>query len=173
MSGDPTVKRASLFCAFVATVWIANWLIERYGIVPVGFGLQAPAAVYVVGVAFTLRDLLQREGGRWLTVAAIVLGAGLSWLVAPAFALASGVAFLASELADLAVYSPLEERRWLLAVAASNVVGLVIDSVLFLSIAFGSLEFLPGQIVGKAWMTALAVGVLAVGRRVQIPARYA
>jgi uncharacterized PurR-regulated membrane protein YhhQ (DUF165 family) len=50
-------------------------------------------------------------------MAAIVLGAALSWLIAPAFALASGVAFLVSEAADLTVYTPLERKSWLGAVA--------------------------------------------------------
>jgi hypothetical protein len=36
----------------------------------------------------------------------------------------------------------------------SNTVGLLIDSWLFLTIAFGSLAFFWGQVVGKAWMTA-------------------
>jgi hypothetical protein len=90
---------------------------------------------------------------------------GLSYFVSPAFvAAASAAAFLSSELADFAVYTPLERRSWLGAVALSNTVGLVIDSVLFLWIAFGSLEFLPGQVVGKAWMTLLALGLLAVIR---------
>ena len=47
----------------------------------------------------------------------------------------------------------------------SNTVGLVVDSMLFLAIAFGSQEFLAGQIVGKAWMTLLAVPLLLVVRR--------
>jgi queuosine precursor transporter len=34
-----------------------------------------------------------------------------------------------------------------------------------LSLAFGSLEFLWGQIVGKLWMTLLAVLVIAALRR--------
>jgi uncharacterized PurR-regulated membrane protein YhhQ (DUF165 family) len=75
------------------------------------------------------------------------------------------VAFLLSELADFAVYTPLRRRTWLGAVAASNTVGLVIDSALFLWLAFGSLEFLAGQVVGKAWMTALAVVLMALWRR--------
>jgi len=58
-------------------------------------------------------------------------------------------------------------------VLASNVVGLVADSVLFLYIAFGSLAFLSGQIVGKAWMTLAAVAVLALVRRVAFPPRLA
>jgi uncharacterized PurR-regulated membrane protein YhhQ (DUF165 family) len=126
---------------------------------------MAPAGVFMVGVAFTLRDLLQRTlGVRW-TVAAVVIGAALSAFVSPAFALASGVAFLVSELADLTVYTPLERRSWLGAVGLSNTVGLLVDSWLFLTLAFGSLEFFWGQVVGKAWMTLLAVVVLGLGRR--------
>jgi uncharacterized PurR-regulated membrane protein YhhQ (DUF165 family) len=53
----------------------------------------------------------------------------------------------------------LRERRWLLAVFASNVIGLVIDSILFLWIAFGSLEFIEGQSSGS-WTTVFAVVVL-------------
>jgi uncharacterized PurR-regulated membrane protein YhhQ (DUF165 family) len=151
--------------AYVATIWLANWLVAHFGVVPVGFGLVAPAAVYAVGFAFTLRDVVQRTLGREATVAAIIVGAALSYLVAPQFAVASGVAFLVSELADFAVYTPLERRSWLGAVVLSNTVGLLIDSWLFLTLAFGSLEFLPGQIVGKAWMTALAVLLLVAGRR--------
>ncbi len=48
------------------------------------------------------------------------------------------------------MYAPLWRRRWLLAVVLSNLVGLTLDSVVFLSRAFGSLEFLLVQIVRKA-----------------------
>jgi len=91
-------------------------------------------------LAFTFRDLTQEWLGRKVVLVAIVVGALLSWLVTSNrdLAVASGVAFLFSELADFAVYQPLRERRWLLAVAASNLVGLVIDSVLFLQIAFAA-----------------------------------
>jgi hypothetical protein len=37
-------------------------------------------------------------------------------------------------------------------VIASSMAGLVVDSVIFLWVAFHSFEFLLGQIVGKAWM---------------------
>lgn len=150
---------------YVLSVVGANWAITRFGIVPVGFGLMAPAAVYFVGVTFTLRDLAQESLGRWAVVAAILIGAALSALLSPQLALASGAAFLFSEFADFFVYTPLRERHWLGAVAASNVVGLVADSVLFLWLAFGSLDYLPGQVVGKAWMTVIAVLFLAVVRR--------
>lgn len=158
--------------AYVGTIFAANWAVSHYGVVPVGFGLMAPAAVYFVGVAFTLRDLVQDWLGRGAVLAAIAVGGLASALVSPRFAVASAVAFLTSELVDFAIYTPLRDRHWLRAVAASNVVGLVIDSVLFLWLAFGSFEFLPGQIVGKAWMTVAAVVVLALvrSRREAVPA---
>lgn len=150
---------------YIAVIILANWAISTFGLVPVGFGLVAPAGVYFAGLAFTLRDLVQDRLGRTWTVAAIVAGAAVSGLVSPQLALASGLAFLVSELADFAVYTPLRQRNWLLAVGLSNTVGLVADSVLFLALAFGSLDFLPGQIVGKGWMTLLAVGLLWTVRR--------
>ena len=39
----------------------------------------------------------------------------------------------------------------------SGFFGLVVDSMVFLWLAFGSFEFLAGQIVGKAWMIVLAI----------------
>lgn len=150
---------------YVGTVFAANWAINRFGVVPVGFGLMAPAGVYFAGLAFTLRDLTHEALGRGAVLGAIVLGAICSAAISPQLALASATAFLLSELADFAVYTPLREKNWLQAVALSNTVGLVVDSVLFLWLAFGSLEFLPGQILGKAWMTALAVLLLWLVRR--------
>lgn len=150
---------------YIATIFAANWAISRYGLVPVGFGLAVPAGVYFAGLAFTLRDLTQDALGRGWTIVAIAAGAALSAAISPTFALASGLAFLVSEATDFAVYTPLRERGWLGAVVASNIVGLVIDSALFLGLAFGSLAFLPGQVIGKAWMTVLAVAVMYAWRR--------
>lgn len=156
---------------FVFTVYAANWLVTRYGPVAIGFGLVAPAGVYVVGLAFTLRDIVHRTLGRWFVIGAILVGAVLSYFVSAnahipggkmGLAVASAIAFLFSELADLSVYEPLRERGWVPAVVVSNIVGLVVDSALFLWLAFGSLAFFWGQVVGKAYMTAIAVTLLAL-----------
>jgi uncharacterized PurR-regulated membrane protein YhhQ (DUF165 family) len=144
---------------YIGTIVAANWALQVFGVVPV-LGLLIPAGTFAAGLAFTFRDLTQETLGRWWTVGAIVVGAALSALVSPQFALASGGAFLVSEGLDFAVYTPLRERHWLGAVTLSNTVGLVVDSVLFLTLAFGSLLFLPGQLVGKALMTLLAVVIL-------------
>ena len=48
---------------------------------------------------------------------------------------------------------------------ASSVVGLIVDSIVFLWLAFGSLDFLVGQVVGKAWMVLLSIPFVAWLRR--------
>lgn len=164
--------------AYVGCVVAANWLVVRFGVVPIGLGLRAPAGVFMVGVALTLRDVVQRRLGRLYVVAAIAAGAVLSFMladdlpagVAPkaivALPVASAAAFLVSELLDFAAFTPLIERgRWLAAVALSNTVGAVADSALFLWLAFGSLDFIAGQIVGKLAVTAVTLVALAPARR--------
>jgi uncharacterized PurR-regulated membrane protein YhhQ (DUF165 family) len=150
---------------YILTIVAANAAITHFGLVPVGFGLVAPAGVYFVDLAFSLRDAVQETLGRRWTIAAVLIGAALSALLSGPLALASGFAFLLSELADFAVYTPLRRRGWLAAVAASNIVGLLADSVLFLWLAFGSLDYLVGQLAGKLWMTVLAVAIIAAYRR--------
>lgn len=174
------MKRLGIIAAaaFIATVWFANWLLARYGVVPIGFGLSAPAGVFAVGIAFTLRDIVHRTLGRAVVVGCIIAGCVLAYFIEAnatipgghlAIAAASALAFLFSETADLAVYSPLEERTFVGAVAASNTVGAVVDSALFLWLAFGSLAFIDGQIVGKLLMTAAALPFVIGVRRV-VPA---
>ncbi len=156
--------------AFALCIPAANWLIGHWGtvcppnapcLIPVAPGIMAPSGVLMIGLALVLRDLVQRRlGARW-AIGAILAGAALSALLAPpALVLASSIAFLLSELADFAVYTPLQRRRLVLAVVASGLVGLVIDSLLFLQLAFGSLDYLSGQIIGKAWIVLLAIPVI-------------
>jgi uncharacterized PurR-regulated membrane protein YhhQ (DUF165 family) len=165
-----------LFVAlFALTIPAANWLIGHAGtvcqptgpcLIPVALGLMAPSGVIMAGAALVLRDLVQRRLGTAASSLAILAGAVLSALLAPpALVIASAAAFLLSEFADLAVYTPLARRGLIAAVVVSSVVGLVVDSIVFLWLAFGSLEFLLGQIVGKAWMVLLSVPFVSWLRR--------
>jgi len=152
--------------AYVLTVVAANAAVEHYGIVPVGFGLSAPAGVYLIGLALVLRDYVQWSLGRALMLGALAVGALLSYLVAaPAIATASAAAFAFSELTDFALFSWIAPR-WAWAVFVGGIMGALVDSVLFLAIAFGSLEFLPGQLLGKAYGVIAAALLIAARRRV-------
>ena len=170
-----TVEGWLFLILFCLTIPVANWMIGNVGtvclrggpcVLPVAPGLMAPSGVLMVGAALVLRDLVQRRLGAAYGLIAIVAGALLSWALAPAaLVVASTVAFLMSEFADFAVYTPLARRRLVLAVAASSIVGLVVDSLVFLWLAFGSLQFLEGQIIGKLWMVLLATPLIAYLRR--------
>jgi len=161
---------------FLACIPLANWLIGNVGtvcvpngpcLIPVAPGLMAPSGVVVIGAALVLRDVVHRLLGASWALAAILAGAALSFGIAPpALVVASATAFLLSELADFAVYAPLQRRRLLLAMLASSAVGLVVDSVVFLWLAFGSLDYVSGQVVGKTWALLLAFPLVRLLRRI-------
>jgi uncharacterized PurR-regulated membrane protein YhhQ (DUF165 family) len=169
------IEGLAVLVGFTACIPAANWLVSNVGtvcvpespcLIPVAPGIAAPSGVLVVGLALVLRDLVQRRLGRYWALAAISLGAILSAIFAPSsLIVASTAAFLLSELADLGVYTPLQKRGLVLAVIASSLVGLVVDSAVFLFLAFGSLEFLLPQIIGKAWMVLLSIPAIAWLRR--------
>jgi queuosine precursor transporter len=181
MSPESSVERRRLFegfaflAAYIACIPIANWMVGNVGtvcvpngpcLVPVAPGLTAPSGVLLIGLALVLRDLVQRRLGVAYALAAIGIGAILSGFLAPLpLIMASTTAFLFSEIADFAVFTPLQKRGLIRAVLISSVVGLVADSLIFLWLAFGNLDYLAGQIVGKAWMVLLALPAIEWLRR--------
>lgn len=156
----------------LGSVIAANYFTTNYGFIPVGFGLAATAGTFFAGFALAARDAIYDLWGRWPVLLIIFMGTVLSYaLASPEIATASAAAFLLAELMDYAVYVPLRrrsqlgDRRWIIAVVASNVVGAFMDTVVFLGLAFGVAsiaEALPGQMVGKTYATAayLLVGFL-------------
>lgn len=157
------------FLGFAATIPAANWMIGNIGsciphgpcLIPVGFGFLAPSGVLMVGLALVLRDVVHERLGVYGALNAITLGALLSATFAPpTLGLASVVAFTLAELADLAVYTPLRQRQLGFAVLLSGLAGSITDSAVFLWLAFGSLDFIVGQVIGKMWMSILAIPAL-------------
>jgi uncharacterized PurR-regulated membrane protein YhhQ (DUF165 family) len=160
-----------LVILYILTIPAANWLIEHFGtcvpngpcLIPVFPGVMAPSGVLMIGAALVLRDLVQRRFGILASLGCVLAGAILSAFIAPtALAIASGAAFLFSELADFVVYTPLARKRFALAVAASCIAGAVVDSALFLWLAFGSLAFIEGQIIGKAYAGLFFAALVAL-----------
>lgn len=161
------MNRLLAVVAYLASIVAANWLTAHYGLVPVGFGLLATAGTYAAGLAFVARDAVQDTAGRLGVLIVLAVGAGLSWVVStPALAVASGVAFLVSELADMAIYTPLRQRGYVRAAVASNVAGSVVDTFVFLWLAgFGLAPLIvAGQLVGKTWITVAVVGLVVIAR---------
>lgn len=181
-----TIPAANWLIGHVGTECIPNGPC----LLPVGFGLHAPSGVLMVGAALVLRDMVHEAGGIRAALGAILIGGVLAWLVAPpALVVASVAAFLLAELADLAVYAPLRARQrreigintsvarlfeWRpraslgIAILASGAVGAAVDSAVFLWLAFGSLDFIGGQILGKFWMSVAAfVAIAAISAAIQ------
>jgi hypothetical protein len=152
---------------YVASIVLANWLSNHYGLVPAGFGLMVSAGTYSAALALGLRDWLHEvsvpedaTGWRtvpWIVFAAICIGVLVSYFIStPRLAAASGVAFGLSEIADLLVYTPLRHRQRSGAILASNIVGSIADTLLFLGISgFGiTSRNVGGQLLVKAvWVT--------------------
>lgn len=164
------MKRYVAFASFAATIPVANWFISNVGtfcvengpcLIPVGFGLMAPSGVLFIGLALVLRDWLQELTNWKWSVVAVLVGGLLSLITSsPFIAVASAVAFVVAELFDLLVYTPLRKKGRHVAVLASGAVGSLVDSALFVVLAFGSLEFSLGTALAKMYASAIVAAYL-------------
>src|SRR5690606_30678384 len=128
--------------AMAATVAASNVLVQY----PFAhFGLQdlLTWGAFTYPVAFLVTDLANRNHGaaaaRKVVYAGFAVAVLLSvWLATPRIALASGTAFLVAQLIDVLVFDRLRERAWWQAPLISSVIGAVVDTALFFSIAFAA-----------------------------------
>jgi uncharacterized PurR-regulated membrane protein YhhQ (DUF165 family) len=145
---------------FIALVVASNWLTSEFGLV----GGFVTAGTFTAGLVLAARDAVRETAGVWASLACVAAGCAASVVMAsPALALASGVAFALSELADTAVYEPLRRGGRVRALAWSNVVGAIVDSVLFLALAgFPVWPAVLGQVVVK-WGVCVVIPLAVVG----------
>ena len=156
---------------YLASIPLANWLINNVGTqdapglphtIPVGFGYSAPSGVLAIGISLFARDFIEEQYGRRIALMAIAAGVAMSYFINPAVATASAVAFALGELSDFVVFTKIKKRTLAGAVIASGVIGGVIDSFVFLQLAFGSTQYWQGQVIGKT-LVAFAGGVMIWG----------
>jgi uncharacterized PurR-regulated membrane protein YhhQ (DUF165 family) len=161
-------------CGFVATIYLANWLVDNVGPIRVWpTSLLAPAGVYMVGLAFLLRDTIQRFAGQLVALGLIAVGCGVSALVSPTLAGASAAAFAASEIVGLAIFWVLRGNSagpggLAVAVIAASAAAAALDSLIFLYVAFGSNglhAFWQGQFAAKLMVVAVAFPFVLAARR--------
>lgn len=152
---------------FLASIPVANWWLDTHGFYDAPVLGPVPSGLWVVAIAFVLRDLAQLLIGKSWTLLAIAAGALLSWwLASPELAVASASAFGLSELLDFTIYTPLAERgRFAWGVALSGLAASLLDSALFLFIAFGSTAGWWQMGVAKALIVLAATPVAWVVRR--------
>jgi len=131
------------FVAAMATVVVASNVLVQY---PFGyFGLQdlLTWGAFTYPLAFLVNDLTNRRFGsqaaRKVVLAGFALAVVLSiWLATPRIAIASGSAFLVAQLLDTRIFDRLRHDAWWKPPLVSTVIGSVVDTVLFFSLAFAA-----------------------------------
>lgn len=145
------LKIAGLVVPFLAAVVAANLIVKHYG------PTSTPYVSFVlIGAALIFRDkFADMVGVKRIAAQASLIAAGalLTFLVnqdAALIAKASVVAFAASEAVEGTVYFLRRHRPWLERAPFSATFGAAVDSVLFITIAFGfSFTIAFAQFVAK------------------------
>lgn len=122
-------------------------------------------------VAFLVTDVLNRRFGpaaaRRVAWVGFVVALTVSiWLASPRIAVASGLAFICAQLADIAVFDKLREKRWWIPPLLSGTVGALLDTALFFTIAFAAT-----QTPWVTWMLGDLVIKLIVNLTMLVPFR--
>jgi len=166
------------FGLFLAMIPAANYTLLHFGtscqaggpcVVPVWFYpmIYAPSGVLFAGAAFVLRDILQRLSSLWLSIVAVLCGTAISYqYVDPGLAIAGSAAYFLSEITDTCVYTYLQRFSLILAIFISACAGLLIDSMVFLHMAFHNYQFLSGQIIGKLLIVILCLPIVQLSRKI-------
>jgi hypothetical protein len=128
-----------LVLLYLAAIVVANLTVAAFG--PVALSINA---FVLIGLDLSCRDRLhdawRRQGLFWKMGLLILAGSGLSWLLSPQagrVASASLAAFALAATADALVYQRLHHRPYLVRSNGSNVVGAMVDSLAFPTLAFG------------------------------------
>lgn len=138
-----------IVCVYIFALVAANLLVAYFG---PSFSLVN--AFILIGLDLSLRDKLHDQWkndklvlkmGGLIAVASLV-----SYLLNPAtgqIAIASLAAFALAMLADALIYQKLINKKWFIRANGSNAGGALVDSIVFPTIAFGSL--MPAIVLGQ------------------------
>ncbi|MCO4317746.1 queuosine precursor transporter [Phyllobacterium sp. 21LDTY02-6] len=128
--------------AMCAVVAASNFLVQ-FPFDHFGLGQVLTYGAFTYPIAFLVNDLSNRRFGptfaRRVVYAGFTIAVILSiWLATPRIAVASGTAFLTAQLLDITVFNRLRQLSWWKAPFASAIVGSMLDTLLFFSIAFAA-----------------------------------
>jgi uncharacterized PurR-regulated membrane protein YhhQ (DUF165 family) len=115
----------------------ANILASIYGPVATPY-----IAFTLIGLDLSLRDFLQLRLQPMHLLGLIGIGGMLSYIAVPEagiIAVASATAFIVASMIDWLVFSMLKRCAWLVRANLSNVAGAILDSAVFVTVAFGFL----------------------------------
>jgi queuosine precursor transporter len=138
------INHVMLFLAMVAVVLASNILVQ-YPLQGTVGGIKLADLLtwgaFTYPLAFLVTDLANRAYGpgaaRRIVLVGFACAVALSfWLASPRLAIASGTAFLCGQLLDVTVFNRLRNGLWWTAPVLASVIGSVVDTVIFFSLAF-------------------------------------
>ena len=145
-------------------VVISNYLVQ-FPIQYLGLNEILTYGAFSYPVTFLITDLANRAYGKLVARKVVYFGftigvlltlfasTNFSDIISIRVAIGSGVAFFIAQNLDVQIFDYLRKKIWFVAPLASSIIGSVIDTILFFSIAFYA--------TGIPWVT-LALGDLAV-----------
>lgn len=131
------------FAAAMAAIVAASNFFVQYPFPYFGLGDVLTWGAFTYPTAFLVTDLTNRRFGvraaRKVVATGFVIAVLLSVLLAsPRIALASGTAFLLAQLLDITIFDWLRRQTWWRAPLISTLIGSVLDTVVFFSLAFAA-----------------------------------
>lgn len=168
-------RLAGFVVAMSAVVLCSNILVQfpvQFHLGGVNLADLLTWGAFTYPVAFLVTDLTNRRFGasaaRKVVAVGFLLAVILSiWLATPRIAIASGTAFLVAQLLDVSIFDRLRNGVWWQAPLISSILGSVIDTLLFFSIAFAPL-FGFFDFGGEDGSLGFAVPFLGVGSQVPL-----
>ena len=145
-------------------VVISNYLVQ-FPIQHFGLSEILTYGAFTYPMTFLITDLANRAYGKFVARKVVyvgfIIGVLLTLFVSTNFkdiisvriAIGSGIAFFVAQNLDVQVFDRLRKRRWFIAPITSSILGSIVDTFLFFSIAF--------YLTGVPWVS-LALGDLAV-----------
>jgi hypothetical protein len=167
---------AAALAAMIAVVTASNILVQfpvNAAVGPLHLGDFLTWGAFTYPFAFLVSDLTNRFDGptraRTVVIAGFAVALCLSaFLSTPRIAIASATAFLVGQLLDIAVFSRLRNRFWLVPPLSASLLGSLLDTALFFSIAFApAFAFIDGFFGAPDGSLGMAAPWLGVG--VQVP----
>lgn len=131
------------FVAAMAAVVAASNFLVQFPFQHFGFQDVLTWGAFTYPVAFLVTDLTNRRYGPSTARKVVYVGFAIAvvlsiWLATPRIAIASGSAFLVAQLLDVHVFDRLRHRIWWQAPLISSVLGSIIDTIIFFSLAFAA-----------------------------------
>ena len=157
--------------AMVAVVTASNILVQfpvQADLGPVHLGDILTWGAFTYPFAFLVSDLTNRYDGPRRARAVVLVGFAVAlclsaYLSTPRIAIASATAFLVGQLLDIAVFSRLRNRFWLVPPLSASLIGSLIDTAIFFSLAFappfGVIDTWFGMADGSLGMSAPWLGL--------------